>query len=282
MSDLRRFIPPAAADSGYGDLNRDAYDPIRRPFALPLANVIGEMLPGLGQPCPAIAGTQRTYAAWPVWSGSTTKPVKFWPWLTKKQAGKLYAKAVSFNCQTRQRGKQDGTVGRNGLLVLHTLLFRFLNYTTGRLDPAIATIAKRAGISIASAKRGLASLKRCGVLHWVRRAGETRDEKGRFCEEQDTNAYGIIPWSQWLGFLDPLPDAPPPDLAEWGATPPLPSVIEQAAEEMHHGASRTALAILESDPQAAAAQALAKLGRTMQAMPDREARKSLSHTDSSD
>ena len=28
MSDLRRFFSPAAADSGYGDLNREAYDPI--------------------------------------------------------------------------------------------------------------------------------------------------------------------------------------------------------------------------------------------------------------
>jgi hypothetical protein len=59
-------------------------------------------------------------------------------------------------------------------------------------------------------------------------------------------------------------------------------VIEQAAAEIRHGARRTALAILESDPQEEAAQALAKFGRTMQAMPDREARKSLSHTDSSD
>ena len=69
MSDLRRFIPPAAADSGYGDLNREAYDPIRRPFMLSVANILAEMLPGLGLPCPAMA--QRTYAPWPVWKDST-------------------------------------------------------------------------------------------------------------------------------------------------------------------------------------------------------------------
>jgi hypothetical protein len=42
MSDLRRYISPNAADSRYGDLNREAYDPIRRPLMLPLANMIGQ------------------------------------------------------------------------------------------------------------------------------------------------------------------------------------------------------------------------------------------------
>ena len=67
------------------------------------------------------------------------------------------------------------------------------------------------------------------MLHWIRRAAETRDEKGRFCLEQDTNAYGIVPPSQWLGFFDRT-GAPPPHPSEWGAVPPLPSVIEQASK----------------------------------------------------
>jgi hypothetical protein len=228
----------------------------------PVANVLSSVLPGLGLPSPAIAGTQRTYAPWPVWSDSTTKTVKFMP-LPKKRAVQIFHKARSFERQTRQKGKQDGALGRNGLLVLHTLIFDFLNYVTGRLDPAIETIAKRAAISISSAKRGLANLKRCGVLHWVRRAGETRDEKGRFCEEQDTNAYGIVPPTQWRGFFDPLPDAPPPHPSEWGAVPPLPSLTEQASEELRHGARKTALAILESDPNDEQAAALASFGRTL-------------------
>jgi hypothetical protein len=44
-------------------------------------------------------------------------------------------------------------------------------------------------------KRGLAKLRDSRVLNWIRRAAETRDEKGRFCLEQDTNAYGILPIS---------------------------------------------------------------------------------------
>jgi hypothetical protein len=201
----------------------------------------------------------KTYAAWPVWKDSTTAPVTFAP-LPKKKAVKLFHKARRYERQTRRPGKQDGALGRNGILVLQALIFDFLNYVTGQLDPAIETIARAACISESSAKRGLASLKRCGVLNWIRRAGETRDEKGRFCREQDTNAYGILPSSQWLGFAD-RDEAPPPHPSTWGATPPLPSLIEQAQEELRHDARKTMLAVLQSDPQDELAAALARLGR---------------------
>ena len=168
--------------------------------------------------------------------------------LPKKQAVKLYHKARAFERQTRQKGKQDGALGRNGLAVLHALIFDFLDYATGELDPAIETIARKACASVSSVKRGLANLKLCGVLNWIRRAGETRDEKGRFCLEQDTNAYGILPASQWRGFIDD-PEAPPPHPSTWGATPPLPSVVEQAITERQDGASFAAmLNRLEDDP----------------------------------
>jgi len=184
MSDLRRTISPNAADSGYGDLNPHAYDPTRRPLLLPLANVIGEILPGLDLPRFAVAGSRHTRAPWPVWKDSTTSKVKFMP-VRKKEAVKWYHKARRFERQTRQPGMQDGALGRNGLKVLEALIFDFLNYATGQLDPAIATIARAACISQRSAKRGLANLKRCGVLGWLRRAGETRDEKGRFCVKSE-------------------------------------------------------------------------------------------------
>ena len=56
-----------------------------------------------------------------------------------------------------------------GLAVLYALLFDFLNYASGRLDPAIDTIAQAANISPRSAARGLANLKAAGVLNWARR-----------------------------------------------------------------------------------------------------------------
>src|SRR4051794_37072748 len=275
MSDLpHRFSKlPGITDS-------DSHHDPHRSALLPVANILSSILPGLGVPSPAMAGTLRSYAPWPVWRDSTTNTVKFMP-LPKKQAVKIFHKARAFERQTRQKGKQDGALGRNGLLVLHTLIFDFLNYASGRLDPAIETIARKAAISISSAKRGLANLKCSGVLHWLRRAAETHDKKGRFCLEQDTNAYGIVPPSQWLGFFDPLPDAPPPHPSEWGAVPPLPPVIEQAAEEIRHGARKAALSILESDPGDETAAALASFGRIMEAMPEKGQR-SLPNTDSSD
>jgi hypothetical protein len=229
----------------------------RTRLMLPVANYMPR-LPGLT----GLPGNRKTFAAWPVWKDSTTKTVKFMP-LARKQAAKLYHKAREFERQTRQPGKQDGALGRNGILVLHALIFDFLNYATGRLDPAIESIAYKACISVTSAKRGLVNLKRAGVLNWVRRAAETRDAQGRFCLEQDTNAYGIIPPGHWLGFVEI--EAPPPDPLTWGATPPLPSMIEQAVEEMHHGARLGMYAILEADPHDELAKALASLGRTMEA-----------------
>src|SRR3954451_753256 len=274
MSDLpRRFSKsPGITDS-------DSHHDPHRSALLPVANILSSLLPGLGVPSPAMAGIQRTYAPWPVWRDSTTKSVKFVP-LPKKKAVQIFHKARAFERQTRQKGKQDGALGRNGLLVFHTLIFDILDYATGRLDPAIETIARKACISISSVKRGLANLKQSGLLHWIRRAAETHDEKGRFCLKQDTNAYGIVPPSQWLGFFDPLPDAPPPHKSEWGAVPPLPSVIEQAAEEIRHGERKTATSILESDPGDDVAAALASFSRAMDAKEN--GAESLGESDSSD
>ena len=185
------------SDSPIHDPHREAYDPKRSPLTLPLANCVAALLPGLGMPAVAIAGSLHTRAPWPVWKDSTTKKVKFAP-LAKREA----VTALSQGPQVRAPDPPAGQARRRArpqrACVLHALLFDFLNYATGRLDPAIASIARKACISARSVKRGLANLKLAGVLNWLRRAGETRDEKGRFCLKQDTNAYAVLPPSQWL------------------------------------------------------------------------------------
>ena len=66
------------------------------------------------------------------------------------------------------------------------------------------------------------------------------------------------------GFLED--EAPPPHPSTWGATPPLPSVIEQATTERQDGASFTAtLKRLEDDPGDELAAALAAWGRLIEA-----------------
>jgi hypothetical protein len=122
-------------------------------------------------------------------------------------------------------------------LILHAMLFDFLDLKTGRLDPSYSTIARVANISIRSVARGLAKLKAAKVLDWVRRVYEKETAPGSNWEmAQDTNAYHIEPAAHWKGFNAP-PDPPPPDPATWGRSPPMPDALGQAAEELRSGAS---------------------------------------------
>ncbi len=202
----------------------------------------------------------KTYAPSPIWSHSTTAELRFQP-MKKKQAAKLWHEARRFERSTRQPGRQDGALGRNGLAVLYALLFDFLNYASGRLDPAIDTIAQAANISPRSAARGLANLKAAGVLNWARRCIADIGEAGRIVFRQLSNAYAVLPVSQWFGHR-PRPEAPPPEAGTWGDHPPLPPLIEQAAEAEGIGAQ---IRTLELDPADELAAALARLGRGVQA-----------------
>ena len=135
--------------------------------------------PALGGLVAGLTGTAR--AVWPVWRDSTSKEVKFQP-LPKKKAVRLYHEARRFERQTRAaapKGHQDGALGRNGLAVLHALIFDFLNFVSGALFPSIASIAHAANISPRSVSRGLAKLKESGVVNWLRRCAEDWQD-GRF------------------------------------------------------------------------------------------------------
>jgi hypothetical protein len=221
-----------------------------------LHQTVGTLFPGLIPPAP-----QTTYATWPVWRDSTTKEVKFQP-MTRRQAVKLWHDARRFERQTRQPGKQDGAIGRNGLAVLHALLFDFLNYRSGALYPSWAAIAFKACISVRSVGRGLVMLKAAGVLNWLRRCVEDWID-GRFTLRQQTNAYAVLPCSQWRGYFAP-PPAPPPDRGTWGDHRPMASAIELAAAMAREGGSLEArIAALESDPKDRLAGALARLGRAV-------------------
>lgn len=211
-------------------------------------------------PLPGFAGP-KTYAAWPVWKDSARSEVKFQP-LSKRRAVRLYHDARRFERQTRKRNHQDGALGRNGLAVLHALLFDCLNYVSGHLDPSYETLARLANISVRSVARGLQKLKAAGVLNWIRRCIE-RIIDGRFTLEQDTNAYAVLPATQWHGYVPPPPPSPP-DRGTWGDHPPLPDMLTQAADELRAGGgARSVLTLLETDPTDGLALALARLGRAI-------------------
>lgn len=154
---------------------------------------------------------RTSFAAHPVWTGSTARAVRFAP-LSKRAAVRLYHDARRFEGQTRAPGQQDGAIGRNGLAILQAMLFDCINFVSGELYPSYATLARLANISIRSVGRGLAKLKAAGVVNWLRRCYWNTDT-GQLA--QDTNAYAVRPDTQWHGFKRPAPAPAPERGAAW-------------------------------------------------------------------
>ena len=129
-------------------------------------------------------------------------------------------------------------------------------HRTGRLDPSYAAIARKAGVCVRTVATALARLRELGILNWVRRCAESwRD--GRFVLEQQSNAYAVLPDSQWRGYRPPAaPPAPAP--GTWGEPAPVPDAVTQARLETDMMGKVMALA---SDPKDRLARALASLGR---------------------
>jgi hypothetical protein len=205
----------------------------------------------------------KTFAAWPVWSDSTTKEIKYQP-IPKKIAVRLWHRARDFDRRTHGAGSHGGALGHMGLKVLHTLIFDFLNFRSGQLDPSHASIARKAGVCERTVRNALNRLRDHGVINWVRRCVEKWID-GRFALEQDTNAYAVLPVSQWRGYKEP-PAPPAPMPGTWGDHRSLPSQIALAAEESRAGGGiRTMVQILDADPGDALAVQLARLGQALQA-----------------
>jgi hypothetical protein len=213
---------------------------------------------------PFIAGLRNgtSYAAWPVWSGSTTKDARFVP-MPKKAAIRIYHKAISWNRQRKLVGSHGGLIGSHVLLVLHSLIFDFLNHKTGRLDPSYNALQRATRLCRQTIAKALARLKELGILNWVRRCREDQDVLGRFMLRQETNAYAILPPSQWRGYCE-APDPESPHPTSWGACPPLPPLLEQAAMDIRGGDSmRSVVNYLDADPGDNLASALSSLGRAL-------------------
>jgi hypothetical protein len=169
---------------------------------------------------------------------------------------------VLLHRSTREPGKHGGRVGHAALQVLHALIFDFLNYRTGQLDPSYAQIARKANMCQRTVATALKHLRTLGILNWVRRCAESWQD-GRFVLEQDTNAYAVLPATQWRGYKAP-PEPAAPWSDTWGATPPLASQLDQAADESRQGGGlRAVIGILACDPPDSPAGVLARLGRAM-------------------
>src|SRR3954453_13717456 len=209
-----------------------------------------------------LALTEQTHAPYPVWSGSTTKPVQFTP-LPKKAAMRLWRYAQELDRQTKQKGCHGGAIGHTGLKGLHTLISDFLNFASGRLDPSYAAIARKANLCESAVASALKRLHAAGILAWVRRCREGWTD-GRYWREQLTNAYALLPSTGWRGF-PPAPDgtaAPHPGTL--GKPLAMPSILTAAAMERRAGGTlKAAIQVLDLGPVNGLEAALARLGRAV-------------------
>jgi hypothetical protein len=217
-----------------------------------LEELLRSVFPAASKPC---------FAAWPVWAESSEKPVEFSP-MPKKAAVKLWHRARDFDRQTRKKGERGGALGPSGLQVLHALLFDFLNFRTGRLDPSYKTIARQANLCPRTVSDALKRLKSLGILAWVRRC-ESGFANGRYVRRQLTNAYAVLPEGGWRGFKPPV--APPlPHPTSWGKAEVWPSVLADAVREQRSSADpRSVIRTLELAPAGGIEAALARLGRVV-------------------
>jgi hypothetical protein len=201
------------------------------------------LYPTIPLPIPVLDAPTR--APWPVWSGSVAKAVQFTA-MPKKAAVRLWHRARDFDRGTHAPGRHGGAVGPTALAVLHALVFDFLNHRTGRLDPSYAAIAARAGVCVRTVATALQRLKALGILAWVRRCAESWQD-GRFRLEQETNAYAVLPESQWRGYRAPA-EPPGPAPGTWGEPTPVLSALVQAALETDPVAKAQVLAVNAMTP----------------------------------
>jgi hypothetical protein len=94
-------------------------------------------LPGIDSP--------KTYAAWPVWAGSTMAELR-WPTVVKDAVIRWYHQARAWNAAKQAARRYGGTLGSACMRVLESFIFDFQNYRTGRLDPSYEGIAAKTGL----------------------------------------------------------------------------------------------------------------------------------------
>src|SRR5690606_18490378 len=119
--------------------------------------------------------------------------------------------------QRENAGVRNGVLGHIGLAVLEVLYQRYLDYKTGRLDPAIATIAEAIGHSYAAVHAALRRLRAAGFLHWVRRSEPVEDADGAGPQvKQVSNAYALLlPKAMEHAVAALMGKAPTPDDVDW-------------------------------------------------------------------
>ena len=99
--------------------------------------------------------------------------------------------AERYDRENKRKGERNGPLGHIGLEVLREL-YRIVDYRTGRLEPAIATICAKICRARAAVNRALKRLKEHGFLDWIRRSEPTGNVGSGPQIRQITNAYSLL------------------------------------------------------------------------------------------
>jgi hypothetical protein len=128
----------------------------------------------------------------------------------KRWTAALLKAAKQFEIRTRAKrrkvepGTRNGDLGEVGIEVLE-FLYSSVDYATGRLDPAIRTIADAIGRAYSAVHEALKRLRQHGFIHWMRRSKPVEDpQPGGQQVEQASNAYALLcpkAMQGWLGRL---------------------------------------------------------------------------------
>lgn len=120
------------------------------------------------------------------------------------KAAKAYELRTRAERRENDPGARNGVLGEVGIAVLEYLYER-VDYATGRLDPAIRTIADAIGRAYSAVHEALVRLRAAGFLAWMRRSEKiTEPEPGGPQVKQASNAYALLvpeaakPWLGWL------------------------------------------------------------------------------------
>lgn len=132
------------------------------------------------------------------------------------KAARMMEKKTRFARKQLERGTKNGAIGPVSIEVLE-YLYNIVDFTTGRLEPAVQSIADSIGRSYGAVHNALKSLRRHGFLHWIRRS-RAADSKGQAGPQsvQIPSAYVLL----FPARLQPLVDhimgkAPMPADEEW-------------------------------------------------------------------
>jgi hypothetical protein len=116
----------------------------------------------------------------------------------KRWAGALLKAAKALEYKTRldrrktEPGARNGVLGEIGIEVLE-YLYNLVDFSTGRLEPAIKTIADNIGRAYGAVHEALCRLRNEGFLHWMRRSRPVENpEPGGPQVKQIQNAYALL------------------------------------------------------------------------------------------